>query len=190
VPRPRTFDADRVLDAAVRAFWTAGYEATSTESLCEATGLGRSSLYNTFTSKHALYEAALDRYMTERTDALVELLDGPGTVRDRIAALLRTAVDPDPDEPSGCLVVNAMVEVAPVDDGVRTALERDRQRRLAALRTTLAAGRREGSIISARPDADLAEFVNATISGLRVATRAGAGHAVRAAVARTALDAL
>ncbi|CAM5616019.1 TetR/AcrR family transcriptional regulator OS=Streptomyces alboniger OX=132473 GN=CP975_28210 PE=4 SV=1 [Streptomyces alboniger] len=61
--RPRTFDEERALDAAMHAFWVKGYEATSTQDLCEATGLGRSSIYNTFSSKHALFRRALARYM-------------------------------------------------------------------------------------------------------------------------------
>ncbi|HEY4569169.1 MAG TPA: TetR/AcrR family transcriptional regulator, partial [Kribbella sp.] len=43
----------------MRLFWTSGYEATSTQDLCAATGLGRSSVYNTFTSKKALFQRTL-----------------------------------------------------------------------------------------------------------------------------------
>jgi AcrR family transcriptional regulator len=55
-----------VLDAAMRAFWVAGFEATSTEQLCAATGLQRGSLYNAFTGKHDLLVAVLERYMAQR----------------------------------------------------------------------------------------------------------------------------
>ncbi|WP_258571869.1 TetR/AcrR family transcriptional regulator [Actinomadura parmotrematis] len=44
------------------AFWTAGYEATSTEDLCAVTGVGRSSLYNAFAGKRELFLRALRRY--------------------------------------------------------------------------------------------------------------------------------
>ncbi|NUS02366.1 MAG: helix-turn-helix transcriptional regulator, partial [Nonomuraea sp.] len=57
--RPRTFEEDRAVEAAMRAFWDAGYEATSTQDLCAATGLGRSSIYNTFAGKRDLFERAL-----------------------------------------------------------------------------------------------------------------------------------
>ncbi|MEX0633668.1 TetR/AcrR family transcriptional regulator [Serratia ureilytica] len=43
-------------------FWTNGYEASSTQELCERTGLGRGSLYHAFGSKQNLYEQALRRY--------------------------------------------------------------------------------------------------------------------------------
>lgn len=75
--RPRTFDEGRALDAAMHAFWANGYEATSTQDLCEATGLGRSSIYNTFSSKHDLFKRSLARYIELMTVPQIELLEDP-----------------------------------------------------------------------------------------------------------------
>ena len=60
--RPREFDIDAALERAMQAFWAKGYESTSLDDLCEATGLGRSSLYAAFGDKRGLYLRALDRY--------------------------------------------------------------------------------------------------------------------------------
>jgi AcrR family transcriptional regulator len=174
----------------MRTFWRAGYEATSTEELCAATGLGRSSLYNTFTSKRALFERALECYVAGRTGALLELLDGPGPAGEKVRTVLRDAVDADPGDPAGCLVVNTMVEFGADDAVVGPVLRRDRRRRLDALSLAIAAGQRDGDIASRRSPDELAEFVAATISGLRVAARGGVDRAAREAIAATALDAL
>src|SRR5438132_514738 len=101
--RPRQFDEQRAVDAAARAFWASGYEATSTEDLCAATGLGRSSIYNTFTSKRDLFEKALARYMADKNATTTELLEGEGPVKDKVRALLWQVVEADERDPIGCL---------------------------------------------------------------------------------------
>ena len=42
--RPRGVDPTQALDAAVRVFWTQGYDGASVDRLCRATGMTRSSL--------------------------------------------------------------------------------------------------------------------------------------------------
>lgn len=174
----------------MRAFWAAGYEATSTQELCEATGLGRSSIYNTFTSKHDLFEKALRRYMADKNAALAELLDADLPVREKIRNLLWRVVDPDPAEPAGCLVINSLVELAPRDPRIAECLRRDQEWRLQALRTAFEAGIRAGELDAGKDARALAHFVIATIGGMRVAARSGAGRAALEAVATTALGAL
>src|SRR5271166_3984741 len=61
--RPREFDEEAVLDAAVQCFWAHGYEATSVRDLIEKTGITGASLYNAFGDKRALYQKALDHYV-------------------------------------------------------------------------------------------------------------------------------
>ncbi|MFE9122970.1 TetR/AcrR family transcriptional regulator [Streptomyces sp. NPDC007172] len=194
--RPRQFDEERALDAAMRAFWANGYEATSTQDLCEATGLGRSSIYNTFTSKHALFERALGRYVDMMTATQLDLLQnerlGP---LDRIRALFATVVDGEMAERRdgrsiGCLSVNATVELARRDARAAALLERDLTRRLDALRTVLATGQSCGEVTSRRDPLTLARYLNSVIAGLRVAGQGGADRADLEAVVDTALDAL
>lgn len=190
MPRPREFEEDRALDAAMRAFWSAGYEATSTQDLCAATGLGRSSIYNTFHSKRDLFEQALTRYMTERTGSALELLAGDGPVREKIRTLLwHTAEAPD-DDPLGCLVVNSMVELGPRDEHVAALLRTDRDRRFAALLDALSAGQAAGEVARDKDPAALAHFVMSSINGMRVMARAGADRATLESVAEVALTAI
>ncbi|MGK8524604.1 TetR/AcrR family transcriptional regulator [Nocardia asteroides] len=190
MPRPRSFDEDRAVDAAMHAFWRAGYEATSTEDLCAATGLGRSSIYNTFTSKRDLFGRALRRYMTTKNAATFDLLGTETQVRAKIRALLWRIVEAPDDEPPGCLVVNSTIELAPRDTELAAVLAADHERRLAVLTDVFEAARRAGEIAADKEPTALAHFVIATISGMRVAARGGADRETLAAIATTALDAL
>ncbi|TQM26038.1 TetR/AcrR family transcriptional regulator [Nocardia bhagyanarayanae] len=188
--RPKQFDEERAVQAAMRAFWTAGYEATSTQDLCAATGLGRSSIYNTFTSKHELFRRALDRYMAAKNGPIFELLDGTGSAKEKLRALLEQAADAPEDEPAGCLVVNSTVELAPRDPEVAAILRADLRRRHDAITATIAEGQRAGEIHKSREANELAHFLIATISGIRVAARGGADRKTLSAIAETALACL
>ncbi|SHF68136.1 transcriptional regulator, TetR family [Streptoalloteichus hindustanus] len=174
----------------MRAFWAAGYEATSTQDLCAATGLGRSSVYNTFASKHDLFEKALVRYMETKSTAAEAVLASARPVREKVRVLLWRAVDGEPEDPVGCLVVNAMVELAPKDSRIAALLARDYDRRLEALRVALEAGRRAGEIAADRDPRQLAHFVISSITGLVVLARSGADRSALEAVATSVLAAL
>ncbi|MFJ4673197.1 TetR/AcrR family transcriptional regulator [Kitasatospora purpeofusca] len=194
--RPRTFDEGRALDAAMHAFWANGYEATSTQDLCEATGLGRSSIYNTFSSKHDLFKRSLARYIELMTVPQIELLEDPELpplerIRVLLARIVETEFEHRPEGRSiGCLTVNTVVELAGRDPEADAMLVRDQEVRLAALRAAIAAGQLAGAIAGRRAPEELARFVNAVIGGMRVAAKGGADRVAVEAVAATALDAL
>ncbi|MGP3977558.1 TetR/AcrR family transcriptional regulator [Streptomyces sp. 8N114] len=194
--RPRLFDEERALDAAMRAFWEKGYEATSTQDLCEATGLGRSSIYNTFSSKHDLFRRALARYIDTMTALQLEILeDAERPPLERIGALFERVVEQEfterPEGRSiGCLSVNATVELAARDPEVDRVLARDLRMRLDALRAVVEAGQRAGEIASDRDPEALARFVNAVIGGMRVSAQGGADRPSLEGIAATAVGAL
>ncbi|ANH89956.1 transcriptional regulator [Streptomyces sp. SAT1] len=194
--RPRTFDEERALESAMRMFWEKGYEATSTQDLCDATGLGRSSIYNTFKSKHDLFERALARYIDSTTATQLAVLeDRRHTAADRLRALLAVIVESETEHrlggrSLGCLTVNTTVELAARDVRAARMLERDTARRLAALRATVEEGRRDGSITSVRDADALARFVNAAIGGMRVSGQGGADRTALEAIAEVTMDAL
>ncbi|UNO40164.1 TetR/AcrR family transcriptional regulator [Streptomyces sp. MST-110588] len=190
--RPRNFDEERALDAALEAFWAAGYEATSTQDLCAATGLGRSSVYNTFKSKHALFERALDRYMERKNAELFALLAEELPVRRKIRAVLQLVIDEDFGEGAdgrGCLVVRTAAEVASRDEAVAAMLARDYRERLTAVRAAIETAQRDGEIGADKDPLVLAHLVLTTVAGLRVSARNGAGKAALESVADASLAA-
>ncbi|NGO72653.1 TetR/AcrR family transcriptional regulator [Streptomyces boncukensis] len=195
--RPRLFDEERALDAAMRAFWEKGYEATSTQDLCEATGLGRSSIYNTFSSKHDLFSRALSRYIDTMTGIQLEILqDERRTPGDRVRALFARILESEDEyrgvdgRSIGCLTVNTTVELAGRDPEFARMIDRDAAVRLTALRAAIEAGQRDGEFTADRGAEALARFVNAVIGGMRVTAQGGADRATLESIAETALAAL
>ncbi|WLQ50155.1 helix-turn-helix domain containing protein [Streptomyces poriferorum] len=196
--RPRTFDEEGALDAAMRTFWEKGYEATSTQDLCDATGLGRSSIYNTFKSKHDLFERVLARYIDSMTTAQLAVLeDSRRSAADRLRTLFAMVVDGETETEQrpggrglGCLTVNTTVELVARDPRAAEMLDRDTRRRLTVLRAVLQEGQREGSITSSRDAGALARFVNAAIGGMRISSQGGADRAALESIAEITMDAL
>lgn len=67
--RPALFDPDRVVEQLADLFWARGYDGVSLSDVMSATGLSKSSLYNSFGDKDALFKAALSRYHTQTVQA-------------------------------------------------------------------------------------------------------------------------
>jgi TetR/AcrR family transcriptional repressor of nem operon len=123
----KAFVPDRALDAAMNLFWKQGYEASSIQDIVQATGLGRGSLYDTFGDKHALYVAALKRYLAS-VPADIEL-DEQVSLKETLERYFQRWIDlllADPER-RGCFLVNATMEMAPgdaeVDAITRSALQ-------------------------------------------------------------------
>lgn len=168
--RPREFEDEAVVQAAMDVFWTHGYEASSAHALCERTGLGRGSLYNAFGSKQKLYEQALIRYQELGIAAQTRILNGPGPVKARLRALLQWGIDGDlsSGERRSCMALFAAMDRSGKDPAI-DKINRGYVKRLeAALRELFAAGQRGGEVAADRNADELARAFLASYYGLRV----------------------
>ncbi len=189
--RPKEFDERAAVGRAMDAFWVRGYEGTSTQALCEATGLGRSSIYNTFSSKHELFMRALDHYAERGIAARTALLEDAVTGVERFRSLFSYTIDEEvAHKGRGCLVVNTVAEFGDRDPEIKARIDADTKRHLALLSACAREGQIDGTVDGSRKPEDLAEFAHSTVAGLRLMSRRGADRTAMEAVAGIALDAI
>ena len=108
--RPREFDTDTALEAAMQVFWQHGYEDASLPDLLKGMGLTRGSLYKAFKDKKNLFLLVLDRYETAKVDTGVALLTNTDIAdgAQRILALFRGLVAAvEGGDHRGCLLCTA-----------------------------------------------------------------------------------
>jgi len=72
--RPRAYDPEQALEAAMRTFWKSGYSGTSLDDLCAAMQMNRPSLYAGFGDKQHLYLQAMQRFQAHARQHLSEAL--------------------------------------------------------------------------------------------------------------------
>jgi len=81
---------ERVIDAALVAYGTKGYDATSLDALAAELGVRKQTILYYFPSKDALLDAAIDRGAEELSAALEGALASAGPGWDRVEAVVRS----------------------------------------------------------------------------------------------------
>jgi AcrR family transcriptional regulator len=177
--RPRSFDRDAALAAAVEQFWRAGYEATSIATLTSAMGVNPPSLYAAFGDKRRLFEEASAAYF-QRTCEAVDLAAALPTAREAIARMLADTADAHTDAatPPGCLMLTE-----PRLEAQREALHR-------RLKDRLDQGVRDGDLAATADTDHLASFLVAVMRGMSGRARDGGTTDDLLGIAQTAMAAL
>jgi len=187
--RPRQFDPDAVLDAAMAVFWKKGYAGTALAELEAATKLGRQSLYGAFGDKRALFARVVERYFeVVLRPYIIDVLDAPGSPRANVEQVIRAwesaAAAP---EFNGCLVGNSSSEMGLHDPEMAELLRRKLELLEAAFHRALTRAQRAGEINAGADVRALARSFVVTAQGLSIVCRVNRERAFVRAVARDAL---
>ena len=172
--RHREFDVDEALDAALRVFWSKGYEGASYTDLTQATGVERPGLYSAFGNKEALFRRALDRYYEHYLDFFPAALALP-TSKAVIEHILRGAADLNTRYPSntGCLGIHGVLAGSDDAEAVRRILIAARSDGESLLRKRFDRAIEEGDLPMNADSAALAVFLMAVLHGIAVQAKAG-----------------
>lgn len=191
--RPREFDIDDALRLAIDVFRQRGYTATSIVDLMEGMQLSRGSFYKAFQDKKSVFAAAYDLYATEGEERRRAIARGPGTGRERIAALLESyaALSQGPGGQRGCLVIATAVELALHDPDIAQRVVASWHGTETLLRDLLRQAEADRSIAVLDDRAATARALLCLMQGMRLVGKSGAhGKAGFRAAARQAMKML
>jgi TetR/AcrR family transcriptional regulator, transcriptional repressor for nem operon len=168
--RPKAFDSDLALDAAITIFRDHGFEGTSAQMLVDAMGIGRQSLYDTFGDKWQLYQSAVRRYALSEVQAHRDTMQTGTRAVDGIRAMVDRVVA---EAATPCLGVGSIAEFGcsrPELSDIR--VKADRSLRNAVIAQVKAA-QEQGDVGSDIDPDTVATFMVASFAGIRIAARGG-----------------
>ncbi|MCX4163022.1 MULTISPECIES: TetR/AcrR family transcriptional regulator [Paraburkholderia] len=176
--RPRDFEEEEVLDRAMEVFWRHGYDGASMAELTKAMELSSPSIYAAFGSKRGLFDAVLTRYRERRAGHRQHLL-GDATAREVAERFLFGAIEwlVDPDEPRGCLLIQAGTAIGADNEDVPRAIVTLRGRTKELLTERLARAQQEGYLAESEDPAALARYLLMVFNGLALQAAEGMSKA-------------
>ena len=177
--RPREFDRQTALKKALEVFWEVGFEPASVSRLCQVMGINPPSLYATFGNKKCLFLEALRFYEEIYWREPEKQLEADPDIRSALAAYFDKAAEIilAPDNPCGCMVVTAAVNIADSEteiiDCVREMREATRKMFADRLRRAI----RDGQLPADEDIPALSAAFNALLEGMSLQARSGLSQA-------------
>lgn len=136
--RPRNFDLNEALLAAMNTFWAKGYDGTSMKDLTKAMGISGPSLYAAFGGKRELYLKTIDLYADADGCAPIVAFESESDIAKAVEGFLLSVIHYSTEHESGArgcflasCVSTSVGEVEGVDERMMKAIE-DTDIRLAA----------------------------------------------------------
>ncbi|MGJ8687062.1 MAG: TetR/AcrR family transcriptional regulator [Spongiibacteraceae bacterium] len=171
IGRPLSFDREQTLERVSEVFRERGFQGASLQDLLTATGLSKSSLYQQYGNKQALFDECLLSYASQLESDMRDGLAAASSGREFIAGLLELIIS-EPQPPKGCLIFNTANEFGQLDENVSTRVRRVflgfRAIIIEAIEQDQAAG-----LLPSGSAQDQANFFMVAIAGLRTLVKGG-----------------
>ena len=173
--RPREFCVDKALAAALRVFWSKGYEGASLTDLTDAMGITRPSLYAAFGNKEALFRKALDLYESEKLEYTRAALEQP-TARAVAEHIMRGALaaQTGKSEPHGCLGVISSMACGAEAESIKAEVVARRASSHRAVVERFERAKAEGDLPPHVDAVGLTSYLFAILQGMAVQAGSGA----------------
>lgn len=123
--RPSKFDREQAIELAMNEIWKNGFEACSVKAISEKLGITRSSFYNAFESREALFREALELYFGRTPDRVLSQADPDTRIIPLLTEMFRDIcrVRAQDAQARGCMAVNCVAELVGVNEPLGPMLE-------------------------------------------------------------------
>lgn len=171
--RPPTFSRDDAIERAMQLFWRDGYLGVSVRDLAREMNIQRSSFYNSFAGKAAVFEEAVRLYLGLAPDRRLDEIEAGEAVIPVLVETLRELCRVRAADPlaRGCLVCNCVAELVGVDAELGAALETVVERRIEAMRRLFVQAAEQGEFAPRAATDDVAGAFVAFLMGLNLASK-------------------
>ncbi len=124
--RPAKFDRDQAVEIVMNDIWKNGFGACSVKAISENLGITRSSFYNAFQSRAALFEEILERYSNQSPNRVLFQVDNDTRIIPLLTQMFAEVCHARASDPEGrgCMAVNCVAELVGVNETLGPMMER------------------------------------------------------------------
>ncbi|MGH0563304.1 TetR/AcrR family transcriptional regulator [Bacillus cereus] len=156
--RKISFNKEHVLNKAMHLFWEKGYDATYISDLIETMGISRSTLYDSFGDKDALFKLVLEHYKNYGSQKRNLLFTGINT-KASLTSFFYQHIEKcySDDIPKGCMITNSSLLIGQIDPAIEEILINDFNELESVFKQVIEEGKRRGEI-SQEADTELVVY--------------------------------
>lgn len=156
--RKISFNKEQALNKAMHLFWEKGYDATYISGLIETMGISRSTLYDSFGDKDALFKLVLEHYKNYGSQKRNLLFSGINAKASLTSFFYQHIEKCYSDEiPKGCIITNSSLLIGKIDPAIEEILINDFNELEKVFKQVIEEGKRKGEI-SQEADTELVAY--------------------------------
>jgi TetR/AcrR family transcriptional repressor of nem operon len=175
-----------IIEATAPLFNTRGYEGTSLQDLCEATGLTKGALYGNFENKDELFAEAFRYAVRLVREEGKKRVDVQVTNKAKLLALMEffATYVLNPPLKGGCPMLNNAVDADDNRPGMKRVVARELERSISYITDLLDAGRGAGEFGKSFHSRETAMFFFCSIEGAIMFSRVSSSDEAMRAVTK------
>jgi TetR/AcrR family transcriptional repressor of nem operon len=124
--RPIKFDREEAVNWVMNEIWRAGFTGLSVKAISEKLEITRSSFYNSFKSREALFLEALELYSKESPHDKLANFSEAHSPLNHLTSIFKETCHARAEDPEhrGCMAINSVTELVGVNDALGPILEK------------------------------------------------------------------